>query len=1427
MDWLKIRHLNGKIEDGFEEFVSQLAKKEIVPDGIEFRRNGTPDAGCECYWILNDQTEWAWQAKFFTNSLGDAQIKQIGKSIDTAITTHPNIVKYFIAIPIDPPDPRIGNKKSMREKWNNCLSSWQKKYPAVEFVSWWSSDMISKIQTPENYGFYKFWFETESFTPNWFKNQNYLAIKNLGPRYTPEVNIELEVHKIFDGLSADNKLRKQYEEKLDVLLKTISKLYSQDADINNIINYSKSLALELEENFIQSGKKFDFNKIKAISNNIGKKIDTARCNIRDKIQKAKNIKENNASIKHPYSSENLSLYNAKNAFDDFSTFINSETIQLYYNPFLLLDGEAGSGKSHLLADIVNNRMQEGTFSLFLLGQHFQNDNNPRKQIVDALDLNCTFAELLEALECTGEIYKKRIIIFIDAINEGAGKSIWPEHLNGFIAEIKQYKNLGLVLSVRSTYKDLFIDGTEDLIKYTHQGFQNIEDIAAQQFFSHYGIEMPKIPVLQPEFSNPLFLMLFCKGLSDSKLTSIPEGLDGIHTVFNFFIDAINKKILKKDASIKIVTKIINELIAYEIKNNTQRVPYDEAAIIVSTFRKQFSINVPISLENFIDEGILIKDCNKKGEEFVDISYERLKDHLIAKYILENKINLSYNIRKKLLWVPITYQGIFDALAIQMPETRNKELFEVLKKERFIYNISESIIKSFVWRRKNTVNDEKKLVEYINNVAIKHHPDLFWTTIITCSTNPNNLFSADKIHNCLNSYSLAKRDAFWLPIINKYYEYKQYSIAKLLNWAMDKTDKSYISDTSIKLTLTMLGWFLVSSNRALRDNTTKALVLLLKDRPHLILEFIQKFENVNDPYIYERIYAAAYGAIFHTNDEKIISTLAKYVYNTIFNKEKVYPHILLRDYARNIVEYALYKGINLNKIDTKKIRPPYNSDFPIIPTDEQIKMYKIDFCEIEKNRALYGVHAILTSMRPEYTRKNECGGYGDFGRYVFQSGFSDFIVDQNNKLNFIMDLHNIAIQRIFDLGYSPDLHGLYDDQCTTHYYSRNPHRIERIGKKYQWIAFHELLAQVADNYKIKTNNSKTNCSNYSGPWEFYIRDIDPTNLNLIYNSQINSTPKYHNWTGDCNYWLNNPQDLPDVKHLLQDTSKEWVVLGGYYNWEEPCKIGKERYSIPTKSLFYIVYSYFVKHSQHRNIVDWLLSKNVKERWLPEKGDAYQLFNREYFTSPAYDFLHNNTYYNNLDKVDLIDKQESEEYEEISLTITRDDLHHFIDLINHENAPLNASISKDLNILKTNTVKRKKIIENKIGEVYFSESSTYRWEKDRDFSENTQNIIRKPCFDLYNFYKLEHNQYDNCLYTPNGDLACFDKNSILYFKKDLLLNYLKKKKLCFLWTVWGEKNIIGRYKLKKNEPYCLTTSGIYYFDDKDEIDGNCKTILEEEK
>ena len=62
-----------------------------------------------------------------------------------------------------------------------------------------------------------------------------------------------------------------------------------------------------------------------------------------------------------------------------------------------------------------------------------------------------------------------------------------------------------------------------------------------------------------------------------------------------------------------------------------------------------------------------------------------------------------------------------------------------------------------------------------------------------------------------------------------------------------------------------------------------------------------------------------------NNNNEFFELAIWIYENIFLQEYVYPDILLRDYARLIIERYMYEyPDNIQKINKDKINPPYNS-----------------------------------------------------------------------------------------------------------------------------------------------------------------------------------------------------------------------------------------------------------------------------------------------------------------------------------------------------------------------------------------------------------------------------------------------------------------------------------------------------------------------
>lgn len=202
--WTELRTLNGSQKKGFEELCCQLVAHEDSPSGSKFVRVGDPDAGVECYWKLPGEDEWGWQAKFFRNPPGNSQWQQIDDSVKRALDKHPHLTRYIICLPLDRQDPRKEEQDWFKDKWDKHVEKWQfwakDEGISVEFEYWGQSEILDRLSREEHRGRDYFWFNSELFSETWFTNRFEEARANVGPRYTPALNVDLPVAKLFDGL---------------------------------------------------------------------------------------------------------------------------------------------------------------------------------------------------------------------------------------------------------------------------------------------------------------------------------------------------------------------------------------------------------------------------------------------------------------------------------------------------------------------------------------------------------------------------------------------------------------------------------------------------------------------------------------------------------------------------------------------------------------------------------------------------------------------------------------------------------------------------------------------------------------------------------------------------------------------------------------------------------------------------------------------------------------------------------------------------------------------------------------------------------------------------------------------------------------------------------------------------------------------------
>ena len=180
-------------------------------------------------------------------------------------------------------------------------------------------------------------------------------------------------------------------------------------------------------------------------------------------------------------------------------------------------------------------------------------------------------------------------------------------------------------------------------------------------------------------------------------------------------------------------------------------------------------------------------------------------------------------------------------------------------------------------------------------------------------------------------------------------------------------------------------------------------------------------------------------------------------------------------------------------------------------------------------------------------------------------------------------------RVFDLGWTTKRFGKFDGVQMS--YGREASKPERIGKKYQWIAYHEILAYIADHYQYREDEDN---QAYEGPWQEFLRDIDPScTLSSIpggtswgsHSLSWWAPSSYNGWDEHVNRrdWIACRNDIPSVKDLLSIVNPadgtRWLNVSGYFVWRQSLPADVESYDVDQREFW--AYLYRLLHSCRRH------------------------------------------------------------------------------------------------------------------------------------------------------------------------------------------------------------------------------------------------------
>lgn len=881
----------------------------------------------------------------------------------------------------------------------------------------------------------------------------------------------------------------------------------------------------------------------------------------------------------------------------------------------LLLGSWGTGKTHLLCDLAKHRLRAGKPALLLMASALPAGVtvlDAAASVVGLLDGE----QLLRALDQLGYQTKSRALLIFDAMNEG-DRTAWAKHLPGLVRAVEQYPHVGLVVSCRRPFDQEVVAASvrSRLVTIEHYGFADEEFDAQLEYFAYYQIAAPTVPLLTPEFTNPLFLKILCeaiRGLSrrsqKKKLREVASGQKGMTYILEYFTLEVGRVIerdheLPSNSTWNILkgTTTGRGLAGAMAADSRDWLAIDDAVQVLATDLSLSEADASTVLRRFVNDGLLIETVQWVDDQplpVIRFPYERFGDHLVARHLLDRHLNMAteQSIRRcfyanQPLGKPFCLDrwgrqfaspGIAAAIMLEFPERMKRSPFsrELLlylpQQRRLVQPIKDALLDGLYWRSAAAfTQDTDKLVTYLLHKTETWTRYETWEVLTGLGTRPGHPYGAARLAKYLMAMSMPERDLLWSEFLRTIDDHS--NVNRILAWM----EKAPLSDPEAAATeIRLVSTFLTTTRRELRDRATRALVVRGAAYPNSL--FDQTLESLawNDPYVPERMLAASYGVAMRMwadpDGRDVREALVPFARRLV--QEMFLPgaphgtkHVLTRDYALGII--ALARKVRPGAIATRYVKH-LSGDFAQTATP---------FKPAKSIRAK-DIEDADRAMRMDFANYT-------LGRLIPDRGNYDF-----NHATYKRVRKQIA-KRMMDLGFSSERFSDIDKDIarySSYGRERDAGRTDRYGKKYSWIAYFEMYGVRSDARAMddhRPNERTSDC------------DIDPS----FPEAPVEWTPPLHPLFDvrpfrDAEDWLVRGP-TPDYKHLLEVDAipgvegGPWLLLDGYMR-----EAGAERRETFTFLRGLLMRPHDVARLQAEiNVLDYL--GNSK---LPEAGSDFYTF-----------------------------------------------------------------------------------------------------------------------------------------------------------------------------------------------------------------------------
>ena len=537
-----------------------------------------------------------------------------------------------------------------------------------------------------------------------------------------------------------------------------------------------------------------------------------------------------------------------------------------------------------------------------------------------------------------------------------------------------------------------------------------------------------------------------------------------------------------------------------------------------------------------------------------LTFQAFSDHLILNHRVKQRdptvpITDDEVFRR---WLSAASWGIQEAASVLLPERHGIELRDYLgvvvdaaQDELAEYELNRFdrlTMATLPFRTPGSVGDAT--IDAVNRYLRSSDARLteFYDVLALIAPIPDHPLNGDGLHDHLSKQPMADRDASF-GVATYHALDGQQAFWRLASWARRGPHPRYDGEV-IRLATIPLVWLLSSPNRYMRDWLTKVLVQLLSGHIGVLIELSREFAKIDDVYVRERLAGVTYGVLMR-NQGAGRETLRPLVIETAtLYLNQPDANALLLDHVEGIVEFGLAKGLiepgevpnhkvpyglprpdhpwtmeriddhrnsysqiyfslfNMGDFGRYRVDSSFNKFTKVLlsePTPSRSKIIqKVDEKKLARIRAnadpevlaevdsldmsvLPTLESVMARLDHETDAARNLRSQLASCRYTVKEPDFDYPTERARRWIFM---------KAIKLGWTEKRFGHFEDMYARES-GRSASKPERFGKKYQWIAYHELLARIRDNYHPKPGYGENEPSRFLGLWDTFDRDIDPS------------------------------------------------------------------------------------------------------------------------------------------------------------------------------------------------------------------------------------------------------------------------------------------------------------------------------------------------